>query len=116
MAQDQPIKALVVALVDDAAAAVYSINRLKPEALCFVLPEGSKALVESAVQPNIDQMPKRWDWIMLEDVTEFSSTFKTLASSLPELFRTWAIQPGELVVDMSGAKPAMAGVPSTSET
>ena len=109
MAQDQPIKALVVALVDDAAAAVYSINRLKPEALCFVLPEGSKALVESAVQPNIDQMPKRWDWIVLEDVTEFSSTFKTLASSLPELFRTWGIQPGELVVDLSGAKPAMAG-------
>ena len=109
MAQDQPIKALVVALVDDAASAVYSINRLKPEALCFVLPEGSKALVESAVQPNIDQMPKRWDWIVLEDMTEFSSTFKTLASSLPELFRTWAIQPGELVVDMSGAKPAMAG-------
>lgn len=109
MAQDQPIKALVVALVDDAAAAVYSINRLKPEALCFVLPEGSKALVESAVQPNIEQMPKRWDWIVLEDVTEFSSTFKTLAHSLPELFRTWAIQPGELVVDLSGAKPAMAG-------
>ncbi|MBL8075175.1 MAG: hypothetical protein JNL29_12465, partial [Nitrospira sp.] len=109
MAQDQPIKALVVALVDDAAAAVYSINRLKPEALCFVLPEDSKALVESAVQPNIDQMPKRWDWIVLDDVTEFSSTFKTLASSLPELFRTWGIQPGELVVDLSGAKPAMAG-------
>jgi len=108
MAQDQPIKALVVALVDDAAAAVYSINRLKPEALCFVLPEGSKALVESAVQPNIEQMPKRWDWIVLEDVTEFSSTFKTLAHSLPELLRTWAIHPGELVVDMSGAKPAMA--------
>ena len=71
MAQDQPIKALVVALVDDAAAAVYSINRLKPEALCFVLPEGSKSLVESAVQPNIEQMPKRWDWIVLEDVREF---------------------------------------------
>lgn len=108
MAPDQPIKALVVALVEDAAAAVYSINRLKPEALCFVLPEGSKSLVESAVQPNIEQMPKRWDWIVLGDVTGFSSTFKTLASSLPELFRTWAIQPGELVVDMSGAKPAMA--------
>lgn len=109
MAQDQPIKALVVALVDDAAAAVYSINRLNPEALCFVLPEGSKALVESDVQPKIQQMPRRWDWIVMADVMEFPSLYQTMAQSLPELFRTWEVQPGELVVDLSGATPAMAG-------
>ncbi len=108
MAQDQPIKALVVAIVDDAAAAVYSINRLKPEALCFVLPEGSKALVESAVQPNIDQMPKRWDWIVTEELCEFSACYQVLARSLPDLLRTWDVQYGELVVDMSGATPAIA--------
>ena len=50
-------------MTDDAAAAVYSINRLKPDALCFVLPEGGKAAVESAVQPKIERMPRRWDWI-----------------------------------------------------
>ena len=54
-------------------------------------------------------MLKQWYWIVLEDLTEFSTTFKTLATSLPELFRTWAIQPEELVVDMSGAKLATAG-------
>ena len=59
MAQDQSVKALVMALVDEPAAAVYSINRLKPDALCFVLPEAGKALVESAVQPKIEQMPRR---------------------------------------------------------
>ena len=40
MAHDQPVKALVLALTDHAAAAVYSINRLQPDSLCFVLPEG----------------------------------------------------------------------------
>jgi CRISPR-associated protein (TIGR02710 family) len=109
MAQDQPIKTLVVALVDDAAAAVYSINRLNPEALCFVLPEGSKALVESDIQPKIQQMPRRWDWIVLADVMEFPSLYQTMARSLPDLLRTWEVQPGELVVDLSGATPAMAG-------
>lgn len=108
MAQDQPIKALVITLVDDAASAVYSINRLKPEALCFVLPEGSKALVESNVQPNIQQMPRRWNWIVMADTTEFASAYRTLARSLPDLMRTWEVQPGELVVDLSGAAPAMA--------
>ena len=38
MAQDQPIKALVIALTEDAEAAVYSINRLKPERALFCAP------------------------------------------------------------------------------
>ncbi len=108
MAQDQPIKALVIAFLDDASSAVYSINRLKPEALCFVLPEASKALVESAIQPNIQQMPRRWDWIVLADTAEFSTTYQPLARSLPDLLQTWEIQPGELVVDLSDATAAMA--------
>ncbi len=83
MAKDQPIKALVIALVDDAMSAVYSINRLTPEALCFVLPEGSKSLVESAVQPNIQQMPRRWDWIVMAETTEFPTSYQPLARSLP---------------------------------
>jgi CRISPR-associated protein (TIGR02710 family) len=108
MAQDQPIKALVVAFVDDPPSAVYSINRLKPETLCFVLPEASKALVESAIQPNIQQMPRKWDWIVLADTGEFPSLYQSLARSLPDLVRTWEVQPGELVVDLSGATASMA--------
>lgn len=103
------MKALVLALTDDAAAAVYAINRLRPEALCFVLPEAGKELVESAVQPKIEQMPRRWDWVVMEKVTEFTSCYERLARSLPELLRTWEVRPGELVVDITGATPAMAG-------
>lgn len=109
MAQDQPIKTLVIAMVDDAAAAVYSINRLNPDTLCFVLPEGSKALVEADVQPKIQQMPRRWDWIVMADATEFQSIYPTIARSLPDLLRKWEIQPGGLIVDLSGATAAMAG-------
>lgn len=108
MAHDQPVKALVITLGDDPASAVYSINRLKPDALCFVLPEAGKALVESAVQPKIDQMPRRWDWIVVETPGEFTGCLQTLARSLPDLLRTWEVQPGELVVDLTGATPAVA--------
>ena len=108
MSHDQPVKALVITLVDDPASAVYSINRLKPEALCFVLSEAGKALVESAVQPKIDQMPRRWDWIIVAAPGEFAGCHQTLARSLPDLLRTWEVQPGELVVDLTGATPAMA--------
>lgn len=108
MAQDQPIKALVIALTDHAAAAVYVVNRLKPEALCFVLPESGKVLVESSVQPNIERMPRRWDWLVMERIDDFAGCYQTLARSLPDLLRTWEVQPGELVVDVTGAPPAVA--------
>ena len=109
MAQDQSIKVLVLALTDDASAAVYMINRLKPEALCFVLPETSKTVVEASIQPHIEQMPRRWDWVVMEQCEDFSRCHQTLARSLPDLLRTWEVQPGELVVHVSGATPAMAG-------
>ncbi len=109
MAHDHPVKALVITLAGDAAAAVYSINRLRPESLCFVLPESAKPLVESAVQPKIEQMPRRWDWVTLSDAEHFPSCFQTLARSLPSLLKTWEVQPGELVVDLTGATAAMSG-------
>lgn len=109
MAHDQPVKALVIALTDHAAAAVYSINRLQPDALCFVLPEGAKSLVESEVQPKIEHLPRRWDWVILPETGEFVGCYQTLARTLPEMLRTWEVQPGELVVDVTGATTAMAG-------
>lgn len=109
MAQDQPVKALVIALTGHAAAAVYSINRLQPDSLCFVLPEEAKALVESEVQPKIKHMPRRWDWVVLAEARNFVGCYQTLARTLPEMLHTWDVQPGELVVDVTGATPAMAG-------
>jgi len=109
MAHDQPVKALVIALTDDTEAAVYSINRLQPDSLCFVLPEGAKSLVESEVQPKIEHMPRRWDWVVLAETCEFVGCYQTLSRTLPDLLRTWDVQPGELVVDVTGATPAMAG-------
>jgi hypothetical protein len=94
MAQDQPVKALVIALTDHAASVVYSINRLQPDSLCFVLPEGAKPLVESEVQPKITHLPKRWDWIILAETGEFVNCYQRLARTLPEMLRTWDVQPG----------------------
>jgi len=108
MAQE-PVKALVIALTSHAAAAVYSINRLQPDSLCFVLPEEAKSLVESEVQPKIEHMPKRWDWVVMAQADEFISSYQALSRALPDMLHIWGVQPGELVVDVTGATPAMAG-------
>ena len=109
MAQEQPVAVLVVALTGELAPAVYAINRLRPESLCFVLPESAKALVETDVQPRLNQMPRRWDWVLLSDPDHFPSCYQTIARSLPPLLRTWQIDPGALVVDVTGASAAMGG-------
>jgi CRISPR-associated protein (TIGR02710 family) len=109
MAQDQPVAALVVALTRELAPAVYSINRLRPECLCFVVPESAKALVETGVQPHISQLPRRWDWVVLSDAEHFPSCYQTISRSLPGMLRAWQIAPGALVVDVTGATASMAG-------
>jgi CRISPR-associated protein (TIGR02710 family) len=109
MAQDQPVAALAVALTHELAPAVYAINRLRPDCLCFVLPESAKPLVETEIQPRIDQMPRRWDWVLLSDAEHFPSCYQTIARSLPAMLRTWEIDPGALVVDVTGGTAAMTG-------
>jgi len=116
MATEQPVKALLIAITDDAPAstlggapaAVYVINRLRPELLCFFAPESAKALVESSVQPKIEKMPRKWDWIVTPDVARFMVCHQSIARALPGMMRTWEVLPGELVVDLTGATPAMA--------
>lgn len=108
MSTESPVKALLIAVSDDAPAAVYSINRLKPELLCFFVPDAAKALVEASVQPHIAQMPRRWDWIVTPDAHRFLPSYHALTQALPDMMRTWEVQAGELVVDLTGTTPAMA--------
>lgn len=97
-----------MAVSEDAPAAVYTVNRLKPEMLCFFVPESAKQLVEISVQPHIAQMPRRWDWVVTPDAHRFMASFQALSRALPDLLRTWEVQAGELVLDLTGATPAMA--------
>ncbi len=120
MSTDAPVKALLIAFTDDAAATVYVINRLKPETLCFFLHESAKGLVETSVQPHVAEMPRRWDWVVTPDAERFMVSYQALARTFTDMLRTWDIQPGELVLDLTGATPAMAAamvlsaVPSAS--
>jgi CRISPR-associated protein (TIGR02710 family) len=109
MRSDTSIKALLVALTDDPVPAVYSINRLRPELLCFFVPESGKPLIEQHVQPRIAQMPRLWDWVVTPAPDDFLVSFQAIGRALPDLMRTWDVRSGELVLDMTGATAAMAG-------
>lgn len=108
MSSDSPIKALLIAVSDDAPAAVFSIKRLQPELLCFFVPESAKGLIDSAIQPQLVKLPRRWDSIVTPDPHDFMASYQALVRALPDLLRTWEVQAGELVMDLTGTTPAMA--------
>ena len=108
MPADIPVKALILAFTDAPALAGYVINRLQSELLCFFVPESAKILVEEAVQPLVQQMPKRWDWVVTPNPTDVIACHQALSRTIHDLFRTWAVQVGDVVVDLTGATPAMA--------
>ncbi|GJL49478.1 MAG: hypothetical protein NPIRA01_07050 [Nitrospirales bacterium] len=105
---DGPVKALLIAMAQDPAPAVCSLQRLIPERLCFFLPESSKKLVESDVHPQLSTMPQKWDWILTPDPENFAQSHKTLAELLPKLLKSWDVNPGELVIDITMATSPMA--------
>ncbi len=105
---DGPVKALLIAMAQDPAPAVCTLQRLIPERLCFFLPESSTTLVESDVHPQLSTMPQKWDWILTPDPECFAQSHKTLAELLPKILKSWNVSPGELVIDITMATSPMA--------
>ena len=108
MSGDYRTKALLIAVSQDPIPVQACINRLVPEFLCFVVPESRKASIEAEIQPAITTMPQRWDWILAEESASFTAVHQTLTKSLPDMLKTWGLQPGELAVDFSRATPTIA--------
>jgi CRISPR-associated protein (TIGR02710 family) len=107
MPQQETTKALLIALGEDPQGAILSINHYKPEYLIFFSTEQTKSLIESVIQPGIQQMPKRWDCVVTPNVASLSDCYQALAKQLSPLLHNWQIQPGELVVDYTAGTQSM---------
>jgi CRISPR-associated protein (TIGR02710 family) len=105
-------KALLIALNADVSACIATINRLSPEHLCFFIPEEARPKIETQVQPNLEKLPKKWDWLVTPDPYGFGASYKALNQALMELLKVWSIGAGELTVDIGAATPAMAAAVS----
>ena len=108
MSAHLPTKALLLAVQSDPAPAIAILQQLNPEMVCFFLEEPCQPMVESDIHPALSQMPKRWDWILTEDPTNFPACHKALAQGLGPLLTQWNVSPGELAIDLTSASPAMA--------
>ena len=115
MPPDIPVKALILAFTDAPSLAAYVINRLQPELLCFFVPESAKAQVEEAVQPLVQQMPKRWDWVATPDPADVIACHQALSRTIQDLFQSIAayeINSVQFNLSCAGLDPLPENVPS----
>jgi len=107
MPQQENTKALLITLGDDAQRGIFTINHYRPEYLLFFTTEQTRSLIESVIQPGIQQMPKRWDCVVTPNAASVSDCYQVLAKQLSALLHNWQVQPGELVVDYTAGTQSM---------
>ncbi len=107
MPPQESIKALLIAIGEDPAKAVQTINHYIPDYLLFFARPKADAAISDSIQPKIQRMPKRWDCVVAPDEDSLEECHKALSGQLAELLPVWQVQPGELVMDYSQATHAM---------
>lgn len=102
------VKALLISVGGSPEPIIFTINRLRPECLCFFASEGTKASIDQEIIPKIEQSAKRWDQIVTPDPEDLKKCCEVLMKDLPGLLRRWEVDPSQVVVDYTGGTKTMS--------
>jgi CRISPR-associated protein (TIGR02710 family) len=102
------IKALLVSVGGSPEPAIFTINRLRPECLCFFASEETQASINEQIIPKIEQPPQRWDQIITPDAEDLRKCCEALLKDLPGLIRRWEVEPSQMMVDYTGGTKTMS--------
>lgn len=104
----QNVKALLISVGGSPDPVVFSINRLRPECLCFFASEETKNIIDVGIIPKMEQPPKRWDQIITPNAEDLLKCCQALLKDLPGLLHRWGVEPSELTVDYTGGTKTMS--------
>lgn len=105
---EQPVKALLISVGDSPEPAIFTINRLQPESLCFFVSAATIQIINEQIIPKIALPPKRWDQIVTSDPDDLLKCCSALMSGLSGLLNRWGVEPSELTVDYTGGTKTMS--------
>ncbi len=105
---EQSVKALIISVGDNPDPVTVTINRLKPECLCFFVSEDNKGIIDGQIIPKITIPPKRWDQIATPDPEDLKKCCASLVSGLQGLLGRWGVEPSQLTVDYTGGTKTMS--------
>jgi CRISPR-associated protein (TIGR02710 family) len=102
------MKAMIVSLGGTSAPVILSLNKSKPEYVCFFVSRDTKKMLEGEILPNLDFKPRHHDWIMTPNAELLSECFSELAKRLPEIIEKWEVNPADICVDYTGGTKTMS--------
>lgn len=101
-------KAIIISVGGSPSPVIISLNRQKPEYICFFVSEVTRSSIESDILPRLDFQPKHHDWIVTPDAESLSKCYKEITGALPAILNKWGVVNDELGVDYTGGTKTMS--------
>lgn len=102
------LKAVIVSVGGSSSPVIISLNRQKPQYICFFVSEATRDSIESDILPQLDFQPKHHDWIITPNAEGLSECYKKITELLPVILNKWGVDNEELGVDYTGGTKTMS--------
>jgi CRISPR-associated protein (TIGR02710 family) len=107
MAQ-QAVKVLLICVGGSLEPVIFTINKLRPDCLCFFATEVDKGIIDQEIVPKIEQPPRQWDQIITPDSDDLLKCCQVLLKDLQVILKRWGADPSQVVVDYTGGSKTMS--------
>ncbi|MDI6754788.1 MAG: TIGR02710 family CRISPR-associated CARF protein [Thermodesulfobacteriota bacterium] len=105
---EKHFKAMVVSVGGTPSPIIFSLNKSKPQYICFFISKQTKKMMEDEILPNLDFKPRHHDWIMTPNADLLSDCYSKLARDLPALLEKWEVESQDVCVDYTGGTKTMS--------
>jgi len=102
------IKCMIVSVGGTPAPIIFSLNKAKPEYICFFVSKNTKRIIEEEILPGLDYKLRHHDWIVTSNPELLSECYSSINKKLPDLLEKWEIDPEEICVDYTGGTKTMS--------
>ncbi len=102
------IRMMIVSVGGTSAPIILSLNKSKPEFICFFVSRDTEKMLEGEILPNLDFKQRHHDWIITPNAELLSECYLELAKRLPEIIEKWEVNPAEICVDYTGGTKTMS--------
>ncbi len=100
-------KAMIISVGGTPAPIIHSLNKTKPEFICFFVSKETKKMIDEILQ-NINFKPRHYDWIVTPNAELLSECYFQLVKRLPDLLEKWEVSQKDICVDYTGGTKTMS--------
>ena len=102
------IRCMIVSVGGTSAPIKFSLNKAKPDYICFFVSKDTKRIIEEEIIPCLEYEPRHFDWIVTPNAELLSESYRHLVKKLPEIIEKWELNPGDICVDYTGGTKTMS--------